>query len=68
MNTQTTLQALAASYAEALVTFNECVIRCERNPLNKQLMTAKCDAYNLLCDAQDALNSEAQMTALLKMS
>ena len=64
MNTQTTLQTLAVSYAETLGTFNECVIRCERDPLNKRRMAEKVEAYDRLCDAQDALNFEAQKVAL----
>ena len=67
MNTQTTHQTLAASYAEALDTYNECVIRCAGWPLNEQHMTAKREAYDLLCDAQDALNFEAQKVALLNV-
>ena len=70
MNTQTIPQALAlaASYAEALVTFNECAIRCERDPLNKRRMAEKVEAYDRLCDAQDALNFEAQKIAMLNLS
>ena len=68
MNTQATTQALAASYAEALVTFNEWVIRCAGWPLNKQHMLAKIEAYDRLCDAQDALNFEAQKVAMLNLS
>ena len=69
MNTQATAQALAASYAEALVTYNECVIRCADWPLSKQHMLARVEAYDRLCDAlRDVLNFEAQKVAILNLS
>ena len=68
MTTQATTHALAASYAEALVNYNEWVIRCAGWPLNEQNKIAKREAYDRLCDAQDALNFEAQKIALRKAS